>query len=106
MNKTCTNCGKPIPRGKWCSDKCRMAYRRAFTGKEAPVFKDAIKETTKIENEWFNSATTRTQAEIEAHYTLESFPMLARYYSANGGGSGAISPYRQTDPRHKAYTLK
>lgn len=25
---TCNNCGKPIPKGKWCSDKCRMAYKR------------------------------------------------------------------------------
>lgn len=25
---TCNNCGKPIVRGKWCSDKCRMAFKR------------------------------------------------------------------------------
>lgn len=25
---TCGNCGKDIPKGKWCSDKCRMANKR------------------------------------------------------------------------------
>lgn len=24
----CGNCGKEIPKGKWCSDKCRMANKR------------------------------------------------------------------------------
>lgn len=25
---TCQNCGKQIQKGKWCSDKCRMALKR------------------------------------------------------------------------------
>lgn len=25
---TCQNCGKQIAKGKWCSDKCRMAFKR------------------------------------------------------------------------------
>lgn len=31
---TCNNCGKPIPKGKWCSDKCRMAFKRTQLGEQ------------------------------------------------------------------------
>lgn len=103
MSITCNNCGKPINRGKWCSDKCRKAYSRAFEGKEVP---DYVPKEVKPEpvSGWENSAETKTQEEIESHYTLENFPCNNRYYSANGGGVGALSPYRKTDPRHESYT--
>lgn len=38
-----------------------------------------------------NSAETMTQAEIEAHYTLENFPPI-KYYSSGGGGQGSLTP--------------
>lgn len=126
---TCNNCGKPINRGKWCSDKCRMAYARTFGGEQAPVHNPnrnpnkpehehanpnemsdfepipAKPEQTRTNDDWTNSAQTKTQAEIEAHYTLHNFPRN-KYYSLNGGGSGALSPYPRTDPRAAAYIDK
>ena len=63
------------------------------------------KPTKKSDNDWTNSAQTRTQEEIEAHYTLANFPPV-KYYSQNGGGSGAYSPYPQKDPRAAAYAIR
>lgn len=37
MNKlTCNNCGIDIKRGKWCSDACRMKFKRANTESDKP----------------------------------------------------------------------
>lgn len=33
---TCQNCGKQIAKGKWCSDKCRMAFKRKPEQKPKP----------------------------------------------------------------------
>lgn len=132
---TCTNCGKPINRGKWCSDKCRMVYKRIHKPEHKPeqivpeqkpeqaisdnpnkcVCGDALPTTnlgrkpeSKLElamynangtpNEWFHSACHKTQAEIEAHYTLANFPPV-KY----GSGRGSLSPYPMSDSRYKAY---
>lgn len=103
---TCSNCAKPINRGKWCSDKCRKSYVRAFEGKGAKVYNpDKTKPghtKSDNQNEWFNSATTKTQQEIELHYTLANLP-LVKYHSVGGGGYGANSPYPRSDARSKAY---
>lgn len=32
----CKNCGKDINKGTWCSDKCRMAYKRTHQGEQKP----------------------------------------------------------------------
>lgn len=53
-----------------------------------------------INNPWFNSAETKTQAEIEAHYTEANFPSKNIKY---GSGAGKKSPYPKTDGRSKAY---
>lgn len=64
-------------------------------------------EAERIESEdWKNSAETKTQAEIEEHYSLNNFSTRHRYYSANGGGAGSFSPYPSSDPRSAAYSLK
>jgi hypothetical protein len=55
-------------------------------------------------SEWFNSAETKTQAEIEAHYTEDNFPSKdIRYHSSGGGGAGSKSPYPKIDPLSRAY---
>lgn len=102
MNK-CAGCGNNFEaktkRALFCSDKCRASFNRT-------------KSITPLEEKepsgWENSAENKTQAEIEAHYTLENFPVepRAKYYSANGGGSGANSPYPAYDKRAAAYSLR
>ena len=52
------------------------------------------------DNEWSHSACYKTQAEIEAHYTLANFPNKKTRY---GSGAGSLSPYPKTDPKSKAY---
>lgn len=90
--RKCQNCNADFKTRlellKYCSPKC---------------MKLAVQSKAPPSSEWLDSAETKTQAEIESHYTLENFPMSARYYSANGGGTGALSPYKQTDPRYKVY---
>ena len=58
---------------------------------------------TENKSEWIDSKENKTQQEIEEHYTLENFPRKAKYHSAGGGGTGAISHYPKTDPRYEAY---
>lgn len=107
---TCNNCGKPINSGRWCGDKCRMAFKRSFGKAEqlpeqkAPEHEHSVAEQGKANKpeDWADSANTKTQAEIEAHYTLANFPRV-KYYTQNGGGSGSYSPYSKSDPRAKAY---
>ena len=104
----CTNydkCKNDISRGKWCSDKCRKDYTRANTDKANEKVGQIEPGQAKSDNDWTNSAQTRTQEEIEAHYTLANFPPV-KYYSQNGGGSGAYSPYPQKDPRAAAYAIR
>jgi|SRR5947207_15075563 len=104
MDKKCLVCDRMFfaqrADAKCCNAKCRKAYSRQ--AHEEPVVQ-AKQEPTN--DDWFNSAETKTQAEIEAHYTLENFPPV-KYYSVNGGGSGSYSPYPLTDPRARAYALR
>lgn len=100
MDKQCLVCQKTFnakrATAKFCSTKCRVAFNRVEElDKQEPV----------KENEWLNSAETKTQAEIEAHYTLANFPPRGKYYSSGGGGSGSLAPYPKTDPRYQAYTV-
>lgn len=112
---TCNNCGKPINGDKWCSDKCRMAYKRTFGKAAEPEHlpEQKLPEHEQIQAErtnpnkpedWRNSAETKTKAEIEAHYSSANFP-VPKYHSVNGGGAGSYSPYPKSDPRSKAYSL-
>jgi|GEM_PF-6685055 len=110
---TCTNCAKPINRGRWCSDKCRMSYKRTFEDNPAPIHNPNKVEPEQNPNticptcdyanydpndEWSHSACHKTQLEIEAHYTLKNFPRL-KY----GSGAGSYSPYPKSNPKSKAY---
>lgn len=108
---TCNNCGKPIAKGKWCSDKCRKAYARnsdiqpGQNSENVRLNPDKtqlghVETDNSDKNEWFNSAETKTQAEIEEHYTLRNFPRV-KY----GTGTGSYSPYPMKDPRSVAYRL-
>jgi len=100
MDKMCVICQKMYHAkradSKYCSAACRKAASRQVS--EEPVAKVVPKPV----DEWANSAETKTQAEIEEHYSLKNFPRV-KYYSQNGGGSGALSPYPLSDPRSQAY---
>jgi hypothetical protein len=103
MDKNCTVCDKVYhaerSTSKFCSAACRKAYSRDI--KDVPVVVKQPKVVKPV-NEWLNSAETKTQEEIEGHYTLANFP-LVKYHSSGGGGSGSRSPYPVGDPRSKAY---
>lgn len=103
MDKECVTCGKLFAAkrstAKFCSAACKMKYTR-LNEDPTTLSQDVSEEQ---DDEWFESAKHKTQEEIEAHYTLANFPNRARYYSGNGGGSGALSPYRSDDLRHQAY---
>lgn len=105
MEKKCIICDKPFnakrSTAKFCSPTCRKAYSRQID--DDVTLNDTLKNN--VTDEWLNCAETKTQAEIEEHFTLANFPCRARYYGSGGGGSGSLSPYRTDDPRHKAYTL-
>lgn len=97
MDKQCTVCGKLYSAkratSKFCSAACRVRYSR-------DIQDDPIIESVKVPtDDWHNSAETKTQAEIEAHYTLEKFPSVVY----NIGGRVRRSPWPQVDPRSKAY---
>lgn len=101
MEKKCVVCDKMYfakrATSKFCSATCRKAYSRSVD--DEPV----VQEETKLEDdEWFNCAETKTQEEIEAHFTLENFPPVT-YHTTGGGGRGSRSPYPMSDPRSKAY---
>lgn len=102
MDKRCSVCDDVFhatrATAKFCSVKCRVAYNRQVD--QEPYTKSAGEV-----DEWVNSAETKTQEEIEAHYTLANFP-LVKYYSLNGGGSGAYSPYPLSNPRSAAYMIR
>lgn len=42
---TCKNCGKQIDRGKFCSPRCKMAYRRSVTKEPQSVTESVTNET-------------------------------------------------------------
>lgn len=108
MDKNCVVCDKKYfakrSSSKFCSAACRVKFSR--DAKDDPIVetKRSISESPVVDkdSEWFNSAETKTQVEIEAHYTLKNFPR-AKYYSLNGGGAGALSPYPRSNPRSLAY---
>lgn len=114
MDKRCTVCDKVYfakrSTSKFCSATCRKAYSRDIRddpeiGVKSEKCSDCFLELGVVcnkHNPWFNSAETKTQAEIEEHYSLKNFPRV-KYYSQNGGGSGALSPYPLSDPRSQAY---
>lgn len=101
MEKKCVVCEKVYfakrATSKFCSSTCRSRFSRDI-GTE-PITQEAPA------GDWANSAGTKSQAEIEAHYTLANFPPV-KYHSTNGGGSGSYSPYPSTDPRCKAYAVR
>lgn len=43
----CQNCGKQIPKGKWCSDKCRKAYGRNSDNSDIKVGQKSDKPSIK-----------------------------------------------------------
>lgn len=102
MDKQCLNCQQMYfskrADSKYCSAKCRKAANRDMT---EDLESELVTDNLSAED-WHNSAETKTQVEIEAHYTLANFPRV-KYYTQNGGGSGAYSPYNKYDPRAKAY---
>jgi hypothetical protein len=104
MDKKCLVCDKMYhaerSTSKFCSAKCRKAYSRDI--KDEPEVEVKTVQQVVPKNEWDNSAETKTQAEIEEHYTLANFPPV-KYYSQNGGGSGSRSPYPMSDPRSIPY---
>lgn len=99
---------------RYCSNKCRKAATRQVDNTPVVVTDNKKNVTDNIKcdkcgygnynpaNEWSHSACHKTQSEIEAHYTLRNFPK-AKYYSLNGGGSGALSPYPKSNKRSLAY---
>ena len=114
---TCGNCGKPITGVKWCSDKCRMAYKRTLQPEHQPEQKapeQALPEhcvacrplsycgVHKELSPWFNSST-KTQVEIETHYTLANYPAPVYQTIGSTAKGGSLSPYPMTDGRYKAY---
>lgn len=42
---TCQNCGKQIDRGKWCSDKCRMAFKRKEPEQNKPEHEQKVEHS-------------------------------------------------------------
>lgn len=106
MEKRCQVCNKVFfakrITGKFCSAACRVKASRDVSD-ESPIIVPIEKAPT--ENEWLNSAETKTLEERLAHYTLKNFP-ARKYYSLNGGGSGAYSPYPQSNPLSEAYIFK
>lgn len=135
MLKKCIVCDREFnakrDTAKFCGPVCRVRYSRQIDddvvvaptvidtivpkGLGKRIFMGALDRGYKCpkcgfdmyfpENEWSHSACHKTQEEIETHYTLNNYPFKARYHSSGGGGSGSLSPYNMSDPRHKAYTL-
>lgn len=111
MDKTCLVCNKKFlakrNTAQFCSASCRVKFSRQV-GDDPTLAKLFNGRLTKDEPDikdspWYNSKETKTQEEIEAHYTLENFPCPAKYYSVNGGGSGLNSPFPRSDKRSLAY---
>ena len=67
---TCQNCGEQIPKGKWCSDKCRKAYTRKSDNPDKQVGQKADKTMsdtdilevgqTKSDKDEFRAGLTKT----------------------------------------------
>lgn len=107
MIKKCVVCNREFnakrDTAKFCGPSCRVKYSRQID--ETPEI-IADTETSITDDDWFNCAETKTQQEIEQHFTLANYPCNARYYGVTGSGYGSLSPYKATDIRHQAYLLR
>lgn len=97
MDKKCIVCDKMFyaqrATAKFCSASCRVKYSRQVADEPVVATEVAEEKVGSTDNEWFESAKHKTQAEIEEHYTLANFPPLS-YHSSGGGGAGTSSPPR------------
>lgn len=105
MDKKCLVCDKMYiakrADSKFCSSACRKAYSRQVNEDPKVVPSKTVVPKEVSDNEWFNSAETKTQAEIEEHYTLKNFPCNI-VYTISGRGTSR-SPYPRSDKRSLAY---
>lgn len=82
----CNNCGVEIPKGKWCSDKCRMANKRTKKPEQiSPNTNKILPEQAKVEQPEqndFRASLTKTDKTFYDR-ALKDFGRPYYYYTDN-----------------------